>query len=115
MYSTDWQVDMRTGLKNPRVLLALIISLSIPIVSGYLLYCDLEDNDLFSQGAKYENMDIDDCFPVPDCQSQMKLFASIGSNVLLPGLLPEANAIEEVSPFWSLSSWLEQKPFVLRC
>ena len=106
---------MRTGLKNPRVLLALIISLSIPIVSGYLLYCELEDDDLFLQGAKYENMDIDDCFPVPNCQNQLKLFVSIGSNVLLPVPLPEVNAIEKMSPFWSLSSWLEQKPVVLRC
>jgi hypothetical protein len=107
---------MDTGFKKSRILLALIISLFIPILSGYLLYCDLADDDLFSPGAKYENMDIDDCFLVPHCQNQLKFFRSIGSNALFSVLLPETNGIEQVSPFRSLSSCcLEQKPLVLRC
>ena len=115
MYAVNRQGDMRTRLKNPRIFLALIISLSIPILSGYLLYCDLEDDDFLSPDAKYEIMDIDDAFLEPDCQNQLKFFASIGSNMLLPAPLPEANAIEKVSLFWSPSSCLEQKPLVLLC
>jgi hypothetical protein len=106
---------MFRGLKKPQVLLALIISLSVPILSSYLLYCDLADDDLFSPDAKYENADIDDLFLVPDCQNRLKFFSSIGSNALFPLFLPETNAFEQVFPFCSLSSCVEQKTFVLRC
>lgn len=106
---------MLRGLKKPQILLTLIISLSVPILSGYLLYCDLADDDPFSPEAQYENEDLDDLFIVPDCQNQLTFFGSIGSNASFPVFLPETNAIEQVSPFCSLSSCLEQKPLVLRC
>jgi hypothetical protein len=106
---------MFRGLKKPQILLALIISLSVPILSGYLLYCDLADDNLFSPDAKYENADIDDLFLVADCQNQLKFFGSIGSNALFPLFLPETNAIEQVFRFCSLSFCLEQKTLVLRC
>jgi hypothetical protein len=106
---------MFRGLKKPQIFLALIISLFIPISSGYLLYCDLADDDLFSPDAQYENADMDDLFLVPDCQNQVKFFGSIGSNALFPVFLPETNTIEQVTPFCSLSSCLEQKILVLRC
>jgi hypothetical protein len=109
------QVDMLRGLKKPHILLALIISLSVPILSGYLLYCDLAEDDPFSPEAQYENEDLDDLFMVPDCQNQLTFFGSIGSNALFPVFLPETNAIEQVPPFCSLSSCLEQKTLVLRC
>lgn len=102
-------------LKRPRILFALIISLSIPVLSGYLLYCDIAGDDLFSPDATYENADVDDLFLLPDCQNQLKFFGSIGSNALFPAFLPETSAIEQTSPFGSLSSYLEQKTFVLRC
>ncbi len=38
---------MLRRLKRFQIFLALIIFLSIPIYSGYLLYCDLADDDLF--------------------------------------------------------------------
>jgi hypothetical protein len=106
---------MLRGLKKPQILFTLIISLSIPILSGYLLYCDLADDDPFSPEAQYENEDLDDLFLVPDCRNQLTFFGSIGSNVLFPVFLLEANAIEQASPFCSLSSCLEQKTLVLRC
>ena len=106
---------MLRGLKKPQILLALIISLSIPILSGYLLYRDLADDDLFSPDSNYENEDIDDLFLIPDCRNQLKFFGSIGSNTLVPIFLPKTNAIEQVSPFCSLSSCLEQETLVLRC
>ena len=106
---------MFKGLKKPQILSALIISLFISILSGYLLYCDLADDDLFSLETKYENTDIDDLFLVSDCQNQVKFFSSIGSNGLFPIFLPETNATERVSPSCSLSSCLEQKTLVLRC
>jgi hypothetical protein len=106
---------MLRGLKKPQIILVLIISLSFPMLSSYLLYCDLADDDPFSPEARYENDDLDDLFMAPDCQNQLTFFGSIGSNVLFPVFLPETNAIEQVSPFCSLSSCLEQKTLVLRC
>jgi len=106
---------MFRGLKKPQILLALVISLFIPIFSGYLLYYDLADVDLFSPDAQYENADIDDPFLIPECQNQLRFFGSIGSNALLPVLLPETNTIELMSPLCSSSSCLEQKILVLRC
>ena len=106
---------MFRGFKKPQILLALIISLSVPILSGYLLYSDLADDDPFSTDPQYENADIDDFFLVPDCQNQLKFFGTIGSSVLFPVFVPEANAIEQVFSLCSLSSHLEQKTFVLRC
>ena len=106
--------EMQTALRKNRIL-ALIISLFIPVLSGYFLYCDLTDDELFASGASYENVDIDDYIPVPNCQSQLKVFGSIGSNALFSVLFPETNAIEQMRPFFSLSSCPEQKPLVLRC
>jgi len=106
---------MLRRLKKPKILLALIVSLSIPILSSYLTYCDLAEDDSFSPEAQYENDDLDDLFLVPDCQNQLTFFGPIGSNALFPAFLPETNAIEQVSPFCSLSSCPEQKTLVLRC
>ena len=106
---------MFRGLKKPRILLALIISLSVTIISSYLLYSDLADDDSFSADAQYENADLDDAFLVPDFQNQLKFFGSIGSNTLCPVFLPEKDIIEQVFALCSLSSFLEQETFVLRC
>jgi hypothetical protein len=106
---------MLRELKKPRILLALIISLSVPILSAYLLYCDIAGDDLSSSHATYENADVDDLFLLPDCQNQLDFSISIGSTALFPVLLSENNAIEQLSPFCSLSSCLEQKSLVLRC
>ncbi len=101
--------------KKPQILLALIISLSVPILSGYLLYCDLAEDDPFSPEAQYENEDLDDLFTVPDCRNQLIFFEPIGANALFPVFLAETNVIEQVFRFCSLSSCLEQKTLVLRC
>ncbi len=115
---------MLKELKKSQILLALIISLSIPFLSGYLLYCDVAEDDRFEPEAHYENEDLDDLFMMPDCQSQLTFSGSIESNplfsilppdVLFPVFLPETSAIEQVSPFCSLSPCLEQKTLVLRC
>ena len=106
---------MLRGLKKPQILLALIISLSIPILSGYLLYCDIAEDDPFSPEAQCENDDLDDLFMVPDCQNQLTFSGSIESTDLLPVFLPEINAIEQVPPFCPLPSCPEQKNLVLRC
>ncbi len=106
---------MVRGLKKPQVLLALMISLSVPILSSYLLYCDIAGDDPFDPEAQYENDDLDDLFMVPDCQTQLAFSGSIGSNALFPVFLPEANAVEQVSSFLFLSSCRDHKPLVLRC
>jgi hypothetical protein len=106
---------MLRELKKPRILLALIICLSVPILSTYLLYCDIAEDDLSSSDATYENADLDDLFNLPDCQNQLDFFMSIGSTALFSVLLSETNAIEQLFPSCSLSSCLEQKTLVLRC
>jgi hypothetical protein len=106
---------MLRELKRLQVLLALVISLSVPVFSGYLLYCDIADNNLFSPDANYENADVDDLFLSPDCQHQLKFFGSVGPTALVPVFPPEANAIEQVPLFSSLSSCLVQENLVLRC
>ncbi len=106
---------MFRGLKTTQILLALTICLSLPILSGYLLYCDLAEDDPFSPEAQYENEDLDDLFMVPDCQHQLMFFASIGSNAPLPVFPAEINVIEQVSRFCSPWPCLEQKTLVLRC
>lgn len=103
---------MLRGLKKPQIFLALLISLSIPILSGYFLYCDLADDDLSHPEAQYENEDLDDLFVSPDSQNQLTFF---GSNALFSVLLPETNATEQVTPFCSLLSCLEKETLVLRC
>jgi hypothetical protein len=107
---------MFRGLKKPRILLALIVSLSIPILSSYLIYCDIaEEDDRFDPEAQYEYDDLDEPFLVPHSQNQLAFFGSIGSNGLFSVILPEINTIEQVSPFCPLPSCLEQKTLVLRC
>lgn len=102
-------------LKKPLNLIALIIALSVPVFSGYLLYYDMADDDLSPPDATFENADIDDLFLLPDCQNQLTFFGLIESNLLLTVCLPETNVNEQVSPFCSLLSCLEQNTFVLRC
>jgi len=102
-------------LKKFQMLLALIISLSIPILSAYLIYCDIAEDDRFDPEAQYENEDLDDLFMVPDCQNHLMFLGSIGSTALFPVFLAEANAIVQVPLFSFLSSCPEQKPLVLRC
>jgi len=106
---------MFRGLKKPRVLLALIISLSVPILSSYLIYCDIAEDDRFDPEAQYEYDDLDDFFIVPHSQNQLTFSGSIGLNVLFPLFVPEINVIERVSHFCSLPSCLEQKTLIMRC
>jgi hypothetical protein len=106
---------MFKGLKKFRIFLTLIISLFIPTLSGYLLYCDLAEEYPLSQDAEYEHADIDDFFLVSNFQKQLRFLGSIGSNTLFPVFLPETYTIEQVSPFCFLSPCCEQKPLVLRC
>lgn len=96
-------------------LFALILSFSIPILSVYLLYCDVADNDLTSSHATYENDDVDDSVMVPDCQNQidsLRLVASTGL-FLLP--LLEPGVIEQRPAFSFLPPLFEQTIVVLRC
>jgi len=106
---------MLKGLKWRQILIALIVTLSVPVLSSCLLYCDLAGGALFSADSKFENADIDDLFLLPDCHNHLKPVSSIGSNALLPGFFPQANAFKELSSFSPLSSSLNQKNLVLRC
>ena len=106
---------MLKGLKKPQVLLALIIALSVPILSSYLIYCYIAEYDRFDPEAQYEYDDLDDLFEVPDCQTQLIFFESIASNVVFPVFLLEINPIEQVCSFCLLASCPEQKNLVLRC
>jgi hypothetical protein len=104
---------MLRELKKPPILIALIISLCIPILSAYYLYYDMAEDDLFSSHATYENDDIDDLFKLPNCQHQLDLRRLIGSAVFSPAFHPETNVIEQMSPCCFLSSHSEQEILVL--
>ena len=106
---------MLRGMKKPKILFALIISLSVPILSGYFLYCDLADDDPFSSDARYENADIDDLFSVPNCENQLKFSGSIESNALFHVFFLETSVFKQLSLFSSQFSSLDQKNLVLRC
>lgn len=109
---------MLRGLKRFRILLALIMSLSVPVLSGYFLYCALADDDLFSPFSpeeKFENPDLDDEYLLPDSQNHLNLLGSIGSNALFHAFFPEASVFEQLSVFSSQSSSFDQKGLVLRC
>jgi hypothetical protein len=106
---------MLRGSKERRILLALIISLSVPILSGYLLYCDLADDDLSSPDLKFENPDLDDIFLLPDCQNYLNLFGSIGSNALFHVCFREIGVFRQPSLFSPQYSSLDKKTLVLRC
>jgi hypothetical protein len=106
---------MLRGLKKPRNFLVLIILLSVPVLSGYLLYLDLADDDLFSLDLKFENPDVDDLFLASDCQNNLKLFGSIGLSALFHVFLMETSVFEQLSLFHSQASFLDQNALVLRC
>jgi len=108
---------MLRGLKKPQIFLALVICVSVPLLSGYFLYCDLAEDDFFYPDPKFENADIDDLFLLPDCQNHLKLFESesIGSNAFLDVFFPETSAFKHLSPLSYQSSSLAQKTPVLRC
>ncbi len=106
---------MLRKLKESSILIALIISLSIPILSVYYLYCDLAEDDLFVSHATYENDDIDDLFKLPDRQHQLDLPRLIGSAAFFPAFHPETNVIGQMFPCRFLSSYFEQETLVLRC
>jgi hypothetical protein len=103
---------MLRGLKIPRILLALIISLSFPVLSGYLLYCNLADDDLLHD-LQFENPDVDN--PLPNCHNNLKLFGSIGSNVLFHVVFLETCLSERlhVNSFQIFPRDL--RTFILRC
>jgi hypothetical protein len=104
---------MLRGLKKPQILLAFTISLFVPILSGYLLYCDLANGDPFSTDAQYENADVDDLFLAPpDCQKQLQFFGSIGLNALFRVSVAETEAVEQVI---RLCSFFSCFALVLRC
>jgi len=106
---------MLRGLKKPQIFLALVICVSVPLLSGYLLYCDLAGDDFFPPDLKIENADIDDLFLLPDCQNHLKLFESFGSNALLDFFFPDTSVFKQLSPLSYQSSSLVQKTLVLRC
>ena len=106
---------MLSGLRSIRILLALVISLSVPVLSGYFHYCALADDGLFSPDHKFENPDLDDIFLLPDCQNHSDLFGSTKSNALFHVFLPEASAFVQLSVFSPQFSSFDQKNLVLRC
>jgi hypothetical protein len=106
---------MLRKLKRPAILFAFIISLSIPVLSSYLLYCDLADDDLFSPDLKFENPDLDDLFLASYYQNNLKLFGSIGLSALFHVFFLEASVFEPLSLFPSQASSFNQNTLVLRC
>ena len=93
-----------------QILLAVFISLSIPLFSAYLDYCDLAEADFFACDMSFENPDQDNLPTGPQNESEVVLsgaFSVTSSlNPDLPGQLPH----------YSLTTCpLDQKTFTLRC
>jgi hypothetical protein len=101
---------MLKALKRAEILLAFIISLSVPALSGYLIYCDIAFDDPFSIDLQYENDDIDDFFLIPKYEHQF----SMGSIELVIFSLPEISGFEQVFFFCPTSLCTQQKTIVLR-
>ncbi len=102
---------MLKALKRTEILLAFIISLSVPALSGYLIYCDIALDDPFSNDLQYENDDIDDFFLIPKSEHQI----SFGSNAIFVFSLLEISGFEQVFYFCPTSLCPQQKTIVLRC
>ncbi len=101
---------MLKASKSAKILLFFIISFSVPILSGYLIYCDIALDDPFSTELQYENDDMDDSFLIPKSEHHF----SVESNALVVFSLPVIQTVEQESPSWSLPCRKENPP-VLRC
>jgi len=106
---------MLTGLRSIRILLALVMSLSVPVLSGYFLYCNFANEDFSSPDQRFENPNLDDIFLLSNCQNHSDLFGSTKSNALFHVFLPEASAFVQLSVFSPQFSSFDQKNLVLRC
>ncbi len=103
------------GLKKSQLLLAVVISLFFPVLTGYFFYCDLADDCLASAETNFENPDADDLFLTPEYQRQLQHLVSLGSNVLALTGFPEASIFEQPFLCTSRSFSSDKATLVLRC
>jgi hypothetical protein len=96
---------------NPiQIFLAIAISAFILAFPAYLRSSNLAGVRLFSTDLSFENPDQDDIFSYQHNQS--KAFVS---GALTIKLLPGAILFGQISRFWFLLSFLDQKTLLLRC
>lgn len=101
---------MKRRLKLIQFPLVILISILIPLLSGYLDYSDLADVDFPSRDKSFENPEQVDL--LIDQQNELKLFASgFCSITLRPGI----GFLEQTSRLTSQAPSSEQTGTFLRC
>jgi len=96
--------------KPIQILLVIVISSFTLVFPAYLLGTNLAGAKFLSTDLNFENPDQEDVFF--GYQSESKVFFSI---VFLIKLSPGTNLFYQISPFCSLTSFLDQKTLILRC
>jgi hypothetical protein len=97
--------------RNPiQIFLVIAVFAFILVSPTYLRSPNLEGVSLLSADLSFENFDQDDIF---SCQpDQAKAFLSTNFTTKS---LPESILFDQISHFWFLVSFLDQKTSILRC
>jgi len=93
-----------------QILLALFISLSIPLFSAYLDYCDLTEAGFFPRDISIENSDEDNLSIDPQNESEVFLSSAFSVTSTL-----SLDLLGELPHFSFTTCSLDQKTFTLRC
>jgi hypothetical protein len=93
-----------------QILLAIFISLSIPLFSAYFDYHDLAEADFFACDMSFENSDQDNLSIDPQNESEVFLSSAFSVTCTLSLDLPG-----QLSRLSFIPCPLDQKTFTLRC
>ena len=93
-----------------QILLAVFISLSIPLFSAYLDYCDLAEADFFACDMSFENPDQDNLSIDPQNESEVFLSSAFSVTSTL-----SLDLLGQLPHFSFTTCSLDQKTFTLRC
>jgi hypothetical protein len=91
-------------------LLAIIISLTIPVTLGLVHYCDLTEVDAFYSDLSFENPDQENLQAGDNGESTV-----FGLNVSSNTLLLARNHLKEGSRSFSPTPSFDQEAIILRC
>jgi uncharacterized protein YjbI with pentapeptide repeats len=97
-------------LKGIQPLLAIVISLFIPVYPAYLHYDNLTGADFLSSNLSYQNLD--EQSPSVDSPNKSKVFTTSFTHFVS---LSGANLITQLLHFVPQTSFLQQRTSILRC
>jgi len=93
-----------------KIILAMAISLAIPVSSAFFCYYSLASADFISHGLKFETFDQQ--FLDAASVSRLKIFGSSSSSIISASCI---NPIKQIPLFPSLISPFNQRTSILRC